>query len=310
MQIGDRQFPYPTLSKPETLLNSFEKGYFSFAYDAFDADVETKTFVIKNARYETNSPFLKGLIEKGKAAVILIVECSAAVFRPHYELKEEGRDIFIPLSNLSGRVEFSAIAYAKEDIRDYQDEDFLDEYRGLSFELDKGNFIAVDDRYSCKVEHPDKADNYVSSIVTVIKKGDEEEEHTIETELTGHKIIIKLPKDSYEKYDESKRNPTLGSIYFGIMLVPAITSVLVRLKDEAVENSREDMEDFPYEWMYSFCEAYKKGCGTELTVEELKKLDPFVAAQKIVGFQSAISINNIYDFAYSRQPAMDGEEED
>ena len=298
MQIGNRQLPYPVFNRSESL-NCFQSGRFIFKHVSCERDEETDEFVIRGACAYFNSPLLECLLAANKIGIMMIVECSETVYRKNWPLTTEPRDISFPFSDVHGKVVVSAFAYAKETLSGYCDEDFLPEYSGISFEIEKNDILAIDDGFSLPANHIEKSDDYVASIVTVSKKLTDDK--LMEVQLKTNKIDILLPPEQYEIYDQTKKVPQLRNIYFAAMLVPAIASAISQLATEAKEKNYQyfDLFEDEYEWSESLASAYKKKIGKELTIDELNNVKPLDAAQLILNNPTTTGIKEVYDLAYS-----------
>lgn len=298
MQIGNRQLPYPVFNRSESL-NCFQNGRFIFEHTSCERNEETDEFVIHGACANFNSPLLECLLEAGKIGIMMIVECSETVYRKNWELSVVPKDIAFPFSDVHGKVVVSAFAYAKEAMSGYCDDDFLPEYSGISFEIEKNDILAIDDGFSLPANHIEKSDDYVASIVTVSKKLTDDK--LMEVQLKTNKIDILLPPEQYDIYDMTKKIPQLKNIYFATLLVPAITSALSQLVAEANGKGYRYFEDFEdeYEWCKSFAAAYKKKIGKELTLEELNTLNALEVAQLILNNPTTTGVKEIYNLAYT-----------
>lgn len=297
MQVGNRQLPYPVFNRNESL-NCFSDGKFLFCHTSCLMTVDGESLVIKDVHYDSNSFLLSALLGANKIGIILIVECPDTVYRKHWELTPNPVDIKIPFSDIKGKVVVSAFAYAKERINGYSDNDFLPDYEGLSFDIEKNDLIAIDDGFTFNANHIEQSDDYVTSIITVSKKPTDDKIMTVV--LKENKIDIELPPKEYDIYDTTKRYSQMRKIYFGILLVPALAEAFAKLREEAQSQGYQFYDDFSdeYSWSTSLASAYQKRVGKELTIEELASLDPVEAAQKILEQPTVVAVDEVYNFAF------------
>ena len=298
MQIGNRQLPYPVINRFESL-NCYKESRFRFVHLPTERNEETDEFVIPGACYETNSDTIKMLLAAGKIGIMMIVECPDTVYRRHWELTEEPTDIKIPFSDLKGKLSVSAFAYSKEPINDFTDPDLSPEFEGLLFEIEKNGFMAIDDGFTVNANHAEKADDYVSSFVTVSKKP--ADDGMMDVVLKENKIDIQLPPDQYDIYDQTKQIPQLRTMYFGMMLIPALADAFTKLKSMVAQQGYGYFDDFydEFNWAKSLAASYKKRVGKELTIEELNSLEPLKVAQIILDKPTVRSVQQAYELAFN-----------
>lgn len=298
MQIGNRQLPYPVINRFENL-NCYKESRFRFVHLPTERNADTDELIIPGVCYETNSDTLKMLLAAGKIGIMMIVECPDTVYRKHWDLTEEPMNVNIPFSDLKGKISVSAFAYFKEPITEFTDPDLSPEFEGLLFEIEKNGFMAIDDGFTVSANHSEKADDYVSSFVTVSKKVNDDE--TMDVVLKENKIDIQLPPEQYDVYDQTKQIEQLRAIYFGAMLIPALADTFTKLKAQASQQGYGYFEDFydEYSWAKSLAASYKKRVGKELTIEELNALEPLKAAQIILDKPTVKAIQRAYELAYT-----------
>ena len=297
MQVGNRQLPYPVINRFEAL-NCYRETRFRFVHGPSYKDDQTGMLVIPGACYGINNSSLEAMIDDGCIGIMLIVECPDTVYRAHWELTKEPRDIQIPFSDLKGKFYASAFAYAKKPISDYTNADLAPEFAGFLFEIEKNGFVAIDDGFSRNATHDEKTDDYVSSFVTVSKKVQDDKLMTVV--LKENKIDIQIPPDQYESYDQTKYAAELKMVYFSCMLVPALADTFVKLRDQAEKQGYQFFEDFhdEYGWAKSFAASYKKRVGKELTIDELRSLNPLESAQAILDYPTVKGVADSYNLAF------------
>ena len=294
MNVGNRQFPYPVFNTTSEL-NCFVKGNFRFAHGEISNDENGDVYLISDARYETNSEFLKKLIDSGKAACSLIVECPDTFLRKTFKLTQSGQDIKLPYSSLGGEVSISCFVYAVEKIENYRSDDFEADFKGMAFELEKGDIIAIDDGYTQKTRRFDINKGYVPSIVLVSKKPTEDD--LMSVEVGERKIKIALSPSIFDYYNRFKDDPKIKKIFFSMFLVPSLEYAINFLRSYIDENSDEiktidDLAD-KYSWVSPFCDAYITSTNSELTLDELRSCNSLETAQKVIGYATKSGVNSL-----------------
>lgn len=288
MRLGKKIPPYPILNKSLNM-SSYKNSNFSFSYEL----EETKEiFRIKNTKIETNSLDLINYFNLKKLKAVVIVECSSTIYRNQFEISTNPIDIEIPIKDLNDKVEISCFVYAIEDIENYSSHDMQEAYQGYTFNIEKYSVFAVDDGITMKIEYDDKEDNKVSSIFSVIKSFDQNL-NNMKIELNDRKIKITLPEKSFEYYDALKDKEPFQSIFFSILVIPALTSAFSEIQKFPNETEIDDIID-KYGWFKSIVASYKKIHGIDLDFETFKQLPPLELSQDLMNNCTANSFDDFY----------------
>ena len=291
MQIGKKGFPYPILNNA--------KNFNCYMNDTYSLELEEvengDNYILKNVHIETNSKLLKELLNNNKAKAMIMIECSPTLFKHSEEISIEPKDIIIPINKLSGRVEISSITYATDTINDFNSSDFIDDYSGYSFKIEKYCPIALDDGIVSKIEYDDLEDKKVSSIFSVVKSFDSDKK--LMTVINDDKKIkIELPEHEYENFDRLNGQSIFQHIFFSIIIIPALSMCLKEIQDELKYQNKiiEDIIDV-HTWFISVKNSYKKLTGTELTEEVFMSIDVLELSQMIMDDCIVNSIDDFHD---------------
>lgn len=276
MHIGKRLFPYPVLNNNK-LYSQFKEGTFTLTYSEYVTD---EKLVLDDVLCELKSEYLLNLVIEGKAQVVCIVECAGTMFRRPYVIEPNTKNkILIPLSDLNGKYSVSAYLVAKVNF-EYISSDFLEDYDGYSFQIEKNDILAVDDGFINTISFDDDKDAKKSSIFVVIKNKIITNE-TMQFDYDQDKITINLPEKQWNIYDKMKRINQLQNMYFSIMAVPALGYALGRLQNEV---DSIDSLKIEYKWFSVFADAYKKIYDKDLDDEDffVKKINVYTEAQVVL----------------------------
>ena len=291
MQIGKKGYPYPILNNA--------KNFNCYMNDTYSLELEEvedgDNYILKNVRIETNSELLKRLLETKKAKAMIMIESSATIYKYSEEISLEPKDIIIPINRLAGRVEISSITYATETITDLNSPDFIDDFAGYSFRIEKYCPIAIDDGRISKIEYDDLEDKKVSSIFSVVKSFDSDKR--IMTVINDDKKIkIELPEKEYKNFDRLNGQSIFQHIFFSIIIIPALSMCLKEIQEELKYHNKmiEDIIDV-HTWFISVQNAYKKITGTTLTEEIFMATDVLELSQLIMDDCIVNSIDDFHD---------------
>ena len=305
MQIAKKIFPYPIINR-ESQYSTYNNSNFSLELEEIDSE---RIFYLKQVRYSTDSELLKKLIDDKKVEVALIIECSETIYRKKIILNEEGIDIPLNKSDFSGRVVYSIYAYTTQDIILETSEEFLEDYQGINYDLEKYSIIAADDGRTIYMNHEETEDNVVKSIFSVIPSLDNNDNVYHVDYETGKKITISLSENDFNNYNEMFNIDTYKELFFSVLLVPSLTEALTRCKMLVVNDEYElDDVEQAYKWFKSIIMAYEKQIGKEFTVEDFKEISPVVLAQQLLGKPLSQSLKTI--LTSSRTPKNAGDDDE
>ncbi len=161
------------------------------------------------------------------AACALIVECSASSYRKLFIVSDVPQDIKIVIGDLSGSVSMSAYLYAATSIPNYCNSEFLEDYSGYVFNIEKYDIMAIDDGYKFNIDTNPEADNRVPSIFTIVKQNDASKQMIYQS--TQNKINICLSPEFYSDYDNMKSSSEFNNIMFAMLAIPALAGCLFEI---------------------------------------------------------------------------------
>lgn len=304
MRIGKKLFPYPTINNSKNT-SCFQNSNFALIYD--DADDENN-LVLKNAHIELDNQALIELFEQGKIDATVIVECSSTIFRKSFNISRIPRDIIIPITNLRDQVVISCFVYATEDFS-YISDDFLEDYQGYTFNIEKYDILAIDDGFTTRIEYDESKDKKVSSIFSIIK--DEFiSNNVMKIEPTVKKIVIHLPEEQFGCYENMKNNDNYQEIFFSILTIPALISCLQNIQDQMLYNEVTfDDIHLDYSWFGSIEYAYKNLFDEELDENKFKKLNVAELSQQLMNYASVTAISDLFKQEFSKLVRGDNDDE-
>ena len=297
MRIGKRLFPYPILNN-DRLYSQFKRATFALQYDE---EVSDENYSLVNLRCELTSDYLIKLIQEGKAQIVIVVECASTMFRRHYSQPLGTSRIDIPIADLNGKVSVSAFVVAAQDISDYNCSDFLDDYDGFSFSIEKNDILAVDDGFTNRVDFDADEDTKKSSIFVVIKDKTITDE-TMRIKYDSSKVNIYLPEEQWNTYEKTKRISKFQNLYFSILAIPAL---VYSIQDLAKKDTPVDQMRMDYSWFNAFAVAYKAINGHELEDEEFLSMDVYLEAQKIMNSPVTKALDDVFNLTIT----MKGDED-
>lgn len=299
MRIGKRLFPYPILNN-DRLYSQFKESVFSLEYEELVTD---ELYSLENIRCNITSEYLIDLIKNGLEEIVVVVECASTMFRHHYILPLEKTTINIPISDLNGKLTVSAYIVATKDIEKYSCKDFLDDYAGYGFSIEKNDILAVDDGFTNKIDFDENEDTKKSSVFVVIKDKTIKDE-TMHIDFDTSKVIIYLPEEQWNRYEKTKRIGKFQNLYFSILAIPALVYAIQELekKDATLDQLRMD-----YSWFNAFLLSYKNINNHELTDEEFLTMNAYLEVQKLMNTPVTKALDDIFDLTMIGGGEEDGD---
>lgn len=286
MRIGNRLFPYPVLNRDQNLSSYPEGTGFGLEFDRDESGspiINDSDLVLVNAHYRIEFAPIEEILARGLVSGLLVVECSASMYRESFQISNNPKEIRIPLGNLNGKVSVSCYLYATTDIHGFGGNGFLGEYDGILFDIEKYDILAVDDGVTFCVDLDVSTDNKVASIFTIVKVEDDES-NTTAYESTESGITIQLPIKYYNCYDNIKMYSDYNNIAFAMIAIPALTGCLFDVQSDIKSGSCVDMDDIVEgrRWFNSVRYGFKNATGKDLDIDVLRTMNPFELAQTVL----------------------------
>lgn len=256
MAASNKSYPFPVLGNEDDIEGRFEPTL-SCALSPDSVSIES--------RLDLENDTIERLIDQGRAAFFIEIECGSTFYREIYKKHEQDVKIDIDTMELRDRVDVAFYVCATADMEDYNPAGIHPELAGEPISVEKGDVLADGGGGSFmadKTFDPLKAP--VSSFMRV-KKGNNKEE-PMSIDYGDDQIIIRLSKDDYEKY-EYACNYAPSTLHSSLVL-PALVDALY-----TIEHDGGKYQGVPWcDRIQQICR--ERGYDTE---------DPISTAQKMLG---------------------------
>lgn len=257
MNANIKSYPYPVLGNEDDI-----KGIFNidFKYEL------SKDNVVLNVISKLQNGALADLVKKERASFVVEVECRNSFYRTSLSTRNTAEKWIIPSRFLRERVAVSFYICADEDIKNYVPSDCHPDYKGLSFEIEKGDVLAFGGGCSFVAEKGfDPLRPPVSSLMS-IREG-RRHEGPMGVDYGSDKITVELSKSDWKNYLEIKKHTlAVGALHASVVLPVLIDAIY-----QAQEASSEYKDNNWYGRLESILDA--KG---------LRDREPLEAAQRIL----------------------------
>ena len=282
MEIKYRLYPYPVLWDKN---DDYKKP------SKFLAEVEAKEN-FKNIKLKINfllkDKEIENLIKENKAEYVVHIEATSTYFRELISTREAEINYDLKDNDILGRLQMSFFILAKEDILDYKNSNFNEDYSGESFNLKKGNIIAIADSYRFDIEKNDDNLEKVSSIFSICQK-ETIEQTGMTVDMNNDKIRIALNKTDYINYHQLSQNSNNINIINSIIIFPALIYIFEQLKKDFDENDFVD-----YKWFRALRKIFEKN-NQSLNKDLLENELSIDLAQKILNYPIERAFNSLKD---------------
>jgi len=257
MKVNLKSYPHPVLGNENDIGGSFAV---EFHYElGKDEIIINPTFALKNRTIE-------GLLKKGKASFVAEAECRSTFFRKSFSTRKPAERFSIPSKAVREQVTVGFFICADEDIADYRPEESHPDYKGLGFDIEKGDIIAAGGYCSFIAEKSfDPLRPPVSSFMSIMEGSNHE--GPMEIDYEAEKITIILSKADWKDYLDVRGHKLAEGILHASVVFPVLTDAI-----HQVQHGESDYSD--RNW-FGRLEAI-------LEAKSLVQKDPFIAAQKIL----------------------------
>lgn len=244
MKLKADVFPYPVLSK-ET--DDFSSGLFSM-------DVEVKerndSFLKLLCKCTIENKDIEELLKNNEAKIAMLLEGQSSSYRKLvvFGLDEREKEIVIEAKDVSRKVFVNSFILASEDLIDYTNTGFNQDYYGDDFKvtlIEKGSLLAYDSPVEIHMTFSNSEKTSLESIIRVSRN--DVIEHMIVNCDDSDAIRLELPGEAYDVYCSlSQSNKALESFLMTTLILPALTYTIERIQSNTTiyESSHwyEDLE--------------------------------------------------------------------
>jgi hypothetical protein len=277
MEIKNRLYPHPVLreNNDDYINSSFEMDL------AYERDIKRLKL---NINFKLNNKTLEKMLLDEKVQYVVHIECPKTSYRKIIATTEKKLLENLKDENILGKIQVTSFIVVKENILDYENENFNSDYFGMKFNLEKGTILAIGDSYKIDVDKEKESLGNVPSIFTICKKMTTDETG-INIEYNMNKIRIDLNISDYERYTQlvSSSNQFIDIINCSLIF-PTLIYVFEKLKNEF-----DEIEENDYRWFKALKNIFEK-YGYRFNQELFENETSLQLAQKILDFPFSKSL--------------------
>ncbi len=272
-------YPYPVIREyAEDYQNTVFEGTLAVRLGTDGYSVHTA--------FEIDNKEIEELLSEGVLTYALEVQCVSTWFRKLYPI-ENNSVIKLNSTEVHERVELVPCIVAVKNCDSFTNQDFAEEYSGMSFEIKTGDVLGIGQRRVFDALYQNDIIKNGSSIVTF--KGSKTAKKISCNYNNGSVIVITLPEDQYNDYIECGYNRSKYKMLNAILTIPVLV--------EAIDTIRSDEENpestSGYEsnaWYKTIVVNLKRYAENDETKYKNLLNEPFATAELLLGNNSAAAL--------------------
>ena len=272
MEIRSKLYPYPVLSS-----DSDDYIESSFVND-INAVRDGYRIKIKLSSLLENEE-LTELISKGIAQYVYHIECAQTGFRTAVMTKDSDKTILIPDEKLHGRLQICPFIVAAEDIPDYVNRSFNEDYRGFKFQIEAGCVMAVGEQANFDI-NKDRDDMISTKSIFVVTKNADASALDMDIDVFKNKITIKLPEKDYTNYKNMSKVSEIQKNLNSLIIIPAL---MLALSEVNGRNADDRFTVFSsYNWYKTVRKALKERFSRDLDSDHFQPNEIVSYSQRLI----------------------------
>lgn len=282
MLNSSMNYPYP-------VLRSTAVDYQASTFTAQLSKKNEKDGYVIKVLYSVSNEEIQRLIDEKKAAFALQIQCVSTWYRSIKISDGNIQEIKINSNMVHERVDMCPCIIAQEFLDSFTNDDFSEDYEGISFSVNPGEIIAIGERQRFDAIYKDD----------IIKKGDpivhfinDDQSPVMFCEYEFDTIRIHLPKQQNEKYNymgsyEPWKIPVLNAIY----VLPAIAMGIEEIYKDTCMGGSGSLER--YSWYKTLKVMIQRRAKDVDSVYRKLLTDPIKTAQMLLNDNSAQALDVI-----------------
>lgn len=224
MKVKNRLSPYP-------ILFDYRDDYLQSSFRADISATERFNDIVVHVEFHLKDNVIEELIQTNRARFLLHIECPAMSLRQSYEVEDNQFQISLPMDDVCERLEICTFIVANEDIKGYSNPQFHSDYRGLTFDLSKGQLVAIGTSKQYDIEKNSDPMASLPSIVKIVKSNSKVKGTiTVNTDNNDY-IYVGLSQDAFDLYARLGKHVYAKTV-MSLVLLPAMITVLDRIREE------------------------------------------------------------------------------
>lgn len=223
MKVKNISYPYPVLGNADDMSGEFKVRFFkTLRRDKIELRV---IFELKNKTIEQ-------MIAKKQAVFTAEVECNNAFFRQTFSTSQQEAVFELPAGKLREQVVVRFFVRSLKAVKKYTAAGFHADYKGINdFEIRPGDILAAGGLTVFIAEKDfDPLRPLISSFMA-IKEGDQKNGPMFADYSDDEKIVIKLSKSDWRRYQEAKSRKWVADVIHSSIVLPVLVEAIMHVRD-------------------------------------------------------------------------------
>lgn len=224
MRVKNRLSPYP-------ILFDYRDDYIQSSFRADISAEQRFNDIVINVTFHLKDETIQQLLYRGQAQYLLHIECPAMSLRQQYSTDEDQISIPLPMDSVREKLEICTFITANGIISQYSNPNFHSDYQGMSFNLSKGQLLAIGTSKQYDIETDGDPMVSLPSIIKVTKITSKTKGTiTVNTDDNDH-IYVGLCEDAFHLYNLLGKHTYVKTV-MSLVLLPAMIIVLDRMRED------------------------------------------------------------------------------
>lgn len=271
MEIKYKLYPYPVLTYYS---DDYKQGTFNtkidIGKDGYNLIISYETELTSNSLIQ--------LINSGQARYVYHMECAQTGYRKVLITENAVEKFSIANKEVCGKLQICPFIVAVEDITEYTSQDFHDDYAGILFDIEAGCVLAVGTMVTVDISKDIDDLANTPSIFSIIRNANIDCKEML-VDMSGRKIIIKLPLEDYYNYKKLAITPQYQPILNSLTVIPALIYVIGELKRMSIQDRMENQDSV---WYRTLKKVLNKQFNCDIESEYFNSVNSIELAQKLI----------------------------
>lgn len=282
----------PNINYPYPVIRTYTEDYRTTVFNGeLTVNLQPDCYLVRPA-FKINNNGIEDMIKNGELTYAVEIQSPATWFRKLFPVKDN-KPIRLDPSFLHERVELIPCIVATAEIAGFANDDFEEEYKGITFNVNAGDVIAIGETRSFDALYKNDVIKNGTSPVTITKSDTATE---ISCDFSGSLIEITLPSEPHEKYLEcgykTQKYKTLNAVLSIPALVEAIGIIANDVKHPDQVSGLESKA-----WYKTIAVNLKRASNNNEAKYRALLDKPFASAELLLGnnYASALQFLSIVD---------------
>lgn len=275
----------PNINYPYPVIRTYTEDYRTTVFEgALTVNLQPDYYLVRPA-FEINNAGIADMIESGQMTYAIEIQSPATWYRKLFPVKENKAFRLDP-TWIHERVELIPCIVATTRITGFTNEDFEEEYKGIFYDINAGDVIAIGEARSFEALYQDDIIKNGTSPVTITRSDDAKE---ISCDYSNSLIEITLPADPHERYMECGMKAEKYSTMNAILSIPALVEAISIIAHDV--EYPDDASGFESKAWYKTIVVNLKRAAENDEAKYRALLDkPFASAELLLGSNYATAL--------------------